>query len=245
MQALLAQALKPNRKLVSAVLFTDGTMQEVTEQTLDETSDEKTIPETPATKTGKKKKKEPKAGTTVAAPRRGCPAPDFINAEIRARRVLDVFLNPEQRADFRRHNRFITKGADTGLRYMLTSRHCNDALAKYQRTLYDLDNKLPICTHDWEVPAAEELLSLHVLLTLPGWESYMLGLDGRMNEVLAFADYEISEDELPIRRAAQAAVTRTLADHADEIVDSETRRAVNGFVCSDHDLSPFEGDDGD
>ena len=30
-----------------------------------------------------------------------------------------------------------------------------------------------LCVHDWVVPAPEEMLSLHLLLQLPGWESYL------------------------------------------------------------------------
>ena len=115
------------------------------------------------------------AATTVAVPDRGCPVPEFVKAEIRATRVLETFLDPGQLEDFRRTNQFITIGQDTGRRYLLTSR-TKASGTMFKRTLFDLDQGSPICVHDWEVPAAEELLGLHVFLSLPGWESWMLEL---------------------------------------------------------------------
>lgn len=111
------------------------------------------------------------AATTVAVPDRGCPVPEFAKAEIRATRVLEAFLDPGQLEDFRRTNQFITIGQDTGHRYLLTSR-----MKVNKGALFDLDLDRPICVHDWEVPAAEELLGLHLFLSLPGWESWMLEL---------------------------------------------------------------------
>lgn len=123
----------------------------------------------------KPKRERPAAavGASVAAPVRGCPAPDFVNAEIKAAEVLCHFLTFEQRDDFVRHNRFISVGAETGRRYMITSRHAKDELARYQRSLFDLEDEAALCVHDWAVPAAEEMLSLHLLLQLPGWETYL------------------------------------------------------------------------
>src|ERR1700694_4718968 len=59
--------------------------------------------------------------TTVAAPTRGCPAPDFVKADIKAREVLEHFLTPEQLEDFRRCNRFVAVGGTTGHRSMVAS----------------------------------------------------------------------------------------------------------------------------
>jgi hypothetical protein len=259
-QASLARLLKPSRKLVAAVKFSDGTIEEVTERTFEddgteaEPNGEGPYREAVAKKAAPKKakKKKPEAATTVAKPYRGCPAPDFVDAEIRARRVLDVFLSPDQRADFRKHNRFVTLGADTGFRYMLTSRHCNDELARFQRTLYDLDNRWPICTHDWEVPAAEELLSLHILLQLPGWESYLLGLDrletgGAVAQLVGSEEPTMGmlttvevqtedEERRALRTIARMAVQQTLTKHYNEPLDEDTRRTVNGFVCRTEDV---------
>jgi hypothetical protein len=66
---------------------------------------------------------------------------------------------------------------------MVTSRHARDQLATYHRSLYDLDDKVPLCVHDWDVPAPEEMLAIHVLLSLPGWELYMRRLEGEDGEV--------------------------------------------------------------
>jgi len=102
---------------------------------------------------------------TVAQPTLGCPAPNFTQADIRANAVLEAFLNPEQIEDFRIYNRFISTGATTGHRYMLTSRRQQGELDKYSgRSLFDLDEDRAFCVHDWTIPAAEELLTLHLFL---------------------------------------------------------------------------------
>ena len=77
----------------------------------------------PASEEEKKPAKKPEAATTVAAPERGCPPPSFEQAEVRASRVLEVFLSPEQLEDFRTRQQFVVEGADTGHRYLLTVRH--------------------------------------------------------------------------------------------------------------------------
>lgn len=166
---LLARALKPGRKVVSAVRFEDGHMIEV--------ADAATQDDGERGSTVVSAKLEKAVATSVAAPHRGCPAPDFAKAEIQARDVLAMFLSPEQLEDFRKYNRFISVGATTGHRYMITSRHARDALAKYQRTLYDLDEERALCVHDWDLPASEEMLALHVCVSLPGYESYVRFLE--------------------------------------------------------------------
>jgi hypothetical protein len=187
----LASFMKPGRKTVSAVKFTDGKMEEVVEADLPAEPAMKQVPGNPyragpVTALAVRHEEEavpativptPVAAVTVAAPVLGCPAPDFRSAELKARAVLSVFLTDEQREDFGRHNRFITTGSTTGHRYVITSRHARDELSKYQRTLFDLDDRLPYCVHDWSVPAAEEMLALHVLLQLPGYEGYLRYLE--------------------------------------------------------------------
>ena len=163
----LAKMLKPERTIISAVKFSDGTMEEIREATTPAPADSTT------TAKPDKPKKTPKTATSVAAPVRGCPPPDFSQAEIRAQRVLAAFLTTDQISDFRRYQRFVSIGHSTGHRYMITSRHARDQLATYLRSLYDLDLQSPICAHDWEVPAAEELLGFHIFLQLPGWENYL------------------------------------------------------------------------
>lgn len=126
-----------------------------------------------------KKDDLPRAIATVPKPVLGCPEPRLGRAEIKARGVLTEFLDEEQLADFLQYNRFVSIGAATGHRYMITSRHSREGLAMYDgRQLYDLDEKYPFCVHhDKMVPAAEEMLSLHLLLQLPQHELYLRGLE--------------------------------------------------------------------
>lgn len=166
---LIAKALKPGKRLVSAVKFANGKMEEVTESSLKATAS--TAASSASTPTPAKA--EPTLATTVAAPVRGCPAPDFSPARLRAREVLTAFLTPAQREDFERYDRFIAVGATTGHRYMITSRHARDQLANYQRSLFDLDEKKPLCVHDWDVPPEEEMHAIHILTQLPGWERFL------------------------------------------------------------------------
>jgi hypothetical protein len=178
-QAVLARALKPERALVSAVRFTDGSVEESWKTEPKPTPHPYRDPAKPAELEAAKKeepKEEKKAevATTVAAPVLGCPAPDFPIADVRANRVLDAFLTPDQRADWLRHGQFIVVGRDTGHRYMVTSRERKDRLLKYGgRSLYDLEQRMAMCTHDWDVPAAEEVLALKLFLELPGREHYL------------------------------------------------------------------------
>ena len=173
---LIAKALKPGKQLVSAVKFGNGRMEEVHESTF-------TVSGATEEKRERKPKSEtepapaPARATTVAAPTRGCPAPDFDPATLRAREVLMSFLDEGQREDFIKHNRFITFGATTGHRYMVTSRHARAQLERFGgRSLYDLDEQRAICTHDWDVPAEEEMHALNVLVQLPGHEQWIRDL---------------------------------------------------------------------
>jgi hypothetical protein len=119
---------------------------------------------------------EPEAATTVRKPAIGCPAPDFEHAHIRATDVLRQFLTPQQTADYEKHQRFVTVGGKTGKRYMLTSRHARSELSKYHRTVYNLDDDQAKCVHDWGIPAPEELLTMHLMLSMPEYEEYVCGL---------------------------------------------------------------------
>jgi len=42
--------------------------------------------------------------------------------------------------------------------------------------VFDLDENRPLCVHDWDIPPAEEMLTMHLLLSLPQWEPYIRGL---------------------------------------------------------------------
>ena len=170
----LTSRLKPSRAQVSVVKLANGNLQEYKIDPIPAR-----IPSTPpAIEEYWEAIRLPAlavAATTVAVPVRGCPVPEFAKAEIRATKVLEAFLNPGQLEDFRRTNQFVTVGQDTGRRYLLTSRMKSEGLTP-KRTLFDLDRNQSICVHDWDVPAAEELLGLHLFLSLPGWESWMLEL---------------------------------------------------------------------
>ena len=223
-QKRLARALKPGRALVTAVRFTDGKVEEMREAEMapeEGPSPSKPSPyREPASLPAPEK--EPKTvaeqfapnyedqpnvakeaiAVTVAQPMLGCPVPEFERAEIRATRVLEAFLDEEQIEDFRRRQQFVSVGADTGHRYLLTSRHARERMTRVDgRSLFDLDaadnvypviidnydghrvhagneriHGLAICAHDWTVPAAEELLALHLFVSMQGQESYLLSL---------------------------------------------------------------------
>jgi hypothetical protein len=168
-QAIIAKALKPNRSLLSAVRFENGKLEEIF------TPDGAPY-RLPAPKP-EQKAEEPVAAVTTAKPTIGCPMPDFAEADVRASRVLEAFLDPEQIRDYRSHNAFISIGADTGHRYMVANRESKQMLkACSGRQLFDLEEKRALCVHDWDVPPAEEMLALHLCLSLPGQEKYVRSL---------------------------------------------------------------------
>ncbi len=183
-QKILTKELKPGRDQVSVVRFGQGKMQEMTEHLLSSgPTPESSAAEQPisATKTtSESTRTEPRSeravATTVAAPVLGCPAPDFEQSEIRAAAVMRAFLTPEQLHDFEREQAFVATGADTGHHYVITSRHARTKLAHTTRSLFDINESMPYCVHDWEVPAAEEMLALLVHLSLPGKEMYLRGI---------------------------------------------------------------------
>lgn len=168
-QKVLAKALKPGRKKISAVKFSGGKIEEVTvaNQGLIEV-----VSKVP----GKDEEGPVRAeavAATVAAPVRGCPEPDFTPADVRASAVLRAFLSPEQVLDFNTRGAFLVEGADSGHRYQLTSRQNHRELATVRRSLYDLDDRTPLCVHDWDVPASEELLAIMFCLVIPGREGHV------------------------------------------------------------------------
>jgi hypothetical protein len=176
-QRVLARALKPGRKLLTAVRFSGGKVEEVSEpefRALDETPPPalpSASPVTAATALAK-----PEAAATVAAPVIGCPEPAFPEADLRAARVLEVFLDEVQREDFHKHRAFVAVGADTGHRYLITDRERPKRQAQSFRSLYDLDERRPLCVHDWLVPPPEEMLALLLCVSLPGRERYVRDL---------------------------------------------------------------------
>lgn len=158
-QAVLARALKPNRKLVTAVQFRDGSITEVTTGAVEGEVKLEMVPE------------EAKVAATVAVPTVGCPMPDFGQVDVRADRVLESFLTVDQIADYRAHGIFFTRGRDTGRPYLIAHRGQPKALARCGgRQLYDVEQGRPLCVHDWSVPPAEEMLALLLCVSLPGRE---------------------------------------------------------------------------
>lgn len=166
-EKILTKALRPDRDVVRVVRFSDRQIEEVRGDPYREEAEEE---ETTAIA-----KRDPSpVATTVAAPVRGCPAPDFETVHLRANRVLKAFLTRKQITDFKRHQRFIVYGADTGHRYMLTSRNAPSELRSFAgRTVYDLEEDRAYCVHDWSIPAEEELLTMALFLQLPRRETYI------------------------------------------------------------------------
>lgn len=187
-QAVLAKGLKPNRKLLSAVMFANGKMAEIrmikgedgepVPETLAKHDEEKAPESPPYRKSDKPEEKpEPKAAATVATPQIGCPSPMFEEAEIRATRVLEVFLSPTQLDDYRKYGAFLAVGHDTGHRYKITNRERPNMMRhSASRSLFDLDEGRALCVHDWAVPAPEEMLALFMCVSLPGNESAIRAL---------------------------------------------------------------------
>lgn len=163
----LARALKPGRRTVSVIRVSGGKIEEVSEATV--------TAKVEAAKEAAKATDKDVVAATVALPERGCPAPAFEEAELKATRVLKAFLCSRQLADFEHRNAFVSVGADTGERYAITSRHATGLLAERRRSLYNLDRGMPLCVHDWTVPAAEEMLALNILLRTPGGETWLAG----------------------------------------------------------------------
>jgi len=160
---VLARAMKRGRKLLTAVTFAGGRIEEV-HRGDGEVSALARVAD------------KAKAAVTVAQPTVGCPRPEFEKAEVRATEVLREFLTPEQLADFDRDQRFIVVGADSGHRYMLISRQSPKLRDFGGRSVYDVTEGRPVCVHDWLVPASEELLELSLFLSLPAREKYVRSL---------------------------------------------------------------------
>jgi len=186
-QDFLQKKLKPHRKQVSAVRFTSGRMEEVSEATLkiidspasheESASRAEAITPIPEPPPKPAKVERPERAVTVAQPVLGCPAPDFDDAQQRANAVLRAFLTEEQVEDYEERGQFVALGVETGHRYLLTSRTSRHALGHTSfRSLYDVDEERAFCVHDWEVPSGEELLGLLVHLSIPGLESYARGI---------------------------------------------------------------------
>ncbi len=190
-QKVLAKALKPERKLLTAVRFTDGRVEEVHSNVVKPSTALAKVEKTETKPKKPKKEEKPAIATTVARPVNGCPMPDFPQADIRATRVLETFLNPDQIDDYRKTGAFITIGADSGHRYMICNRTRPNLMRSQLggRQLWDMEEKRPICVHDWSVPPPEEMLALHLCLSLPEHEAELLSLP-EIDEEIALADVD-------------------------------------------------------
>ena len=180
-QAILFKAMKAKRRAVMAVRFSDNAMEEITQVETPDGVEAKIPSKTKPAKDEKVEKKEdpkPVVAATVARPVNGCPMPAFEETNIRATRVLEAFLTPEQSEDYSKTGAFIVAGADTGHRYMVCNRERPNYYQKHLggRQLYDMQEKRPICVHDWTVPAPEEMLGILFMLALPGREIDLLNL---------------------------------------------------------------------
>jgi hypothetical protein len=188
----LRKQLRPERKTVTAIRIGQGKIEEMVDQAYEIGADDpepkpdatvaadaSDADDGPANDDQAEEQKEaagaekPTKAATVKKPVRGCPAPSFASIKLRATRVLRAFLTPQQVDDFNRYQRFVTRGADTGHQYMLTSRNAPDELRNFgARCVFDLNENRSYCVHDWDVPAEEEILALHILLSLPGYERW-------------------------------------------------------------------------
>jgi hypothetical protein len=183
-QKVITKAMKPDRKLLTAVRFTDGKVEEVHSIKTPEGSRAIIVDVKP-------EKPQPAVATTVARPVNGCPMPDFPQADVRASRVLESFLTPDQISDYRTTGAFITVGADSGHRYMVCNRERPNFMKKHLggRQLWDMEEKRAICVHDWSVPPPEEMLAIHLCLSLPEHEAELLSLPD-IAEELAMASVD-------------------------------------------------------
>jgi len=157
--AVLVKNLKKHKPTITAVKLAGGKLEEVQSmKNLVSASD----PEREA--------------VTVTPPVRGCPMPIFDamkEAAIRATEVLYRFIGPNQRRDFERHHSFVTIGGATGTRYQVS--HRDSRVAAEKGLAYNLDKKFSICVHETELPAPEECLALHVVLSCPTTEEEWAG----------------------------------------------------------------------
>ena len=176
------------RKLFSAVKFSNGEVEKlygslpVPEKSDSYRVNAKAVEGDEPKKT---EKKEPEVAATVKQPVIGCPVPEFPEADVRASRALLAFLNGRQKDEYLRLGAFVTTGRDTGHRYLVRNReaplrmkaeHGKIWSGASSSGLYDLDEGRPLCVHDWDVPPPEEMLALHLCLSLPGYESYVRSL---------------------------------------------------------------------
>lgn len=170
-EKLLATSMKRGRKLLTAVVFKNGKIEELHRTEKEGEVRALAVKAKDAVVEGARAV----AAVTVASPALSCPVPEFERAQVRATRVLRTFLTPRQLEDFERTQQFLVVGADSGHRYILTSRQASPAVLDKVggRSVYDCTRGYAVCVHDWTVPAAEELLELALFLQMPGREHHV------------------------------------------------------------------------
>ena len=168
-QKFLVKALKPGRKTVDFVQFSDGKIEEIQHGELPPPSDKDLEAAAPVA--------APVKAATVAKPTLGCPEPDLVKAELRARDVLFAFLNDEQREDFRTRNAFVTEGAGTGHRYIVTSRHAViSSRTRDGSSTTSMTRRRSACTTT-ACRRRRRCSRLHLLLKAPEHERYLRHLE--------------------------------------------------------------------
>lgn len=176
-ESFLTRQLRGASDTVSVIITDKGSLYEIKAE--DRVVDTNVLPFRRAAEGAEEEKEpveQPKAAVTVRKPAIGCPAPNFEDTIIRATEVLKTFLTPEQVEDYERHQKFVTIGGASGRRYLLTSRHAPSTSGTSFRTVHDVDLDRDLCVHDWGIPAPEELLTMHLMLSMPEYEGYINGL---------------------------------------------------------------------
>jgi len=179
-ESFLTRQLRGVSDTVSVMITDRGSLYEIKAE--DRVTDTNVVPFRRAAPGGdadveeEKPKEKPVAATTVRKPAIGCPAPNFEDTIVRATQVLKTFLTSEQVEDYEHHQKFVTIGGASGRRYLLTSRHALSTHGYSSRTVRDIDRDRELCVHDWGLPAPEELLAMHLMLSMPEYEGYINGL---------------------------------------------------------------------
>jgi hypothetical protein len=142
---VLTKCLKKDRATITAVKLADGSITEVL-------NPEKALP------TGD--------SVTVEKPARGCPPrAELPPRDVRATRVLEMFLDPAQLADFNEHGAVCVIGHDTGHRYSVCHPYARVLRHRphYGKLVADLETGNTYCSYAMHIPPAEEMLA-HVLM---------------------------------------------------------------------------------
>jgi hypothetical protein len=98
-------------------------------------------------------------------------------------------------------------------------------LALRRTVLYDVDDSRSVCTHDWDIPAAEEMLALHIYLQIPGGERFLRSFPG---DVLW--DGEIYDIDGAVIYQDPGVRVTYYEDEPAETVSVAVRRAVNQIL---------------